>query len=175
MRVNVTMNCGFSPAPGLDWSVTVAFIGNSRSYRVWSQTDQDPRRVLLKQSPGPLGWRRMIADIRELDDVGLGGDLLSEIEVEGLPKWQASLLKMAWCKFEGPADEELTFLLGLPDDTIARLADRFGGDLASPEALQALKSVVQRGERTQGIEPDAGAAAKRAIEQLIPARRRRLR
>lgn len=171
MRVHVILSCGFSPAPGVDWSVTVAFIGNAKTYRVWSQTDQDPRRVLLKHSRGPLDWRRIVADIRELDDVGLGGDLLSEIEVEGAPGWQAALLKMAWCKFEGPADEQLEFLLGLPDETIARLAARVGGDLASPEALDAVATVskcVQAADaRANGVE--------RAIDKVIPARRRSCR
>ena len=148
MRVHVTLSCWFSPAPGLDWSVTLAFIGNAKAYRVWSQTDEDPRRVLLKHSPGPLDWRRIAADIRELEDIGLGGDLLSEIEIEGAPEWQAALLKMAWCKFDGPADEQLEFLLGLPDDEIARLADRFGGDLASPRALKATAKSCERAQKS---------------------------
>lgn len=92
MRVHVTLSCSLSPTPGIDWSVTVAFVGNAKTYRVWSQTDQDPRRVLLKHSCGPLDWRRMIADIRELDDVGLavgaGANVLvfSRLEFAGSDK-----------------------------------------------------------------------------------------
>lgn len=71
----------------------------------------------------------------------LAGDLLSEIEVEGVQEWQAALLKMAWCKFEGPADEQLKFLLGLPDGTIASLAHRVGGDLANRQALKAVDRI----------------------------------
>lgn len=170
MRVHVRLSCGHSPAPGLDWDVTVEFIGNAEAYRVWSQTDEEPRRVLLKHSSGPLDWRRMIADIRELDDIWLGGDLLSEIEVEGACDWQAALLKMAWCKFEAPADEQLAFLLRLPDDTIARLADRIG-DLASPEALEI---VARIGKGASGA-ADAPLEAERAIAQLPLGRRRKRR
>ena len=119
MRENVTMECGHSPAPGMDWNVTVSFVGNAKMYRVWSRSDEDQNRVLLKQAAGPLTWRRMVADIKELDEIGLGGDLLSDIQVSGLTGWQSSLLKMAWCKFEGPAERQLEFLLDLPDETIA--------------------------------------------------------
>ena len=59
----------------MDWNVTVSFVGNAKMYRVWSRSDEDQNRVLLKQAAGPLTWRRMVADINELDEIGLGGDL----------------------------------------------------------------------------------------------------
>lgn len=148
MRENVTMECGHSPAPGMDWNVTVSFVGNAKMYRVWSRSDEDQNRVLQKQAAGPLTWRRMVADIKELDEIGLGGDLLSDIQVSGLTGWQSSLLKMAWCKFEGPAERQLEFLLDLPDETIALLEEKLG-DLADPDVLAALDEVIEAKEELQ--------------------------
>ena len=148
MRENVTMECGHSPAPGMDWNVTVSFVGNAKMYRVWSRSDEDQNRVLLKQAAGPLTWRRMVADINELDEIGLGGDLLSDIQVSGLTGWQSSLLKMAWCKFEGPAERQLEFLLDLPDETIALLEEKLG-DLTDPDVLAALDEVIEAKEELQ--------------------------
>ncbi|WP_413890988.1 hypothetical protein [Candidatus Skiveiella danica] len=148
MRENVTMECGHSPAPGMDWNVTVSFVGNAKMYRVWSRSDEDQNRVLLKQAAGPLTWRRMVADIKELDEIGLGGDLLSDIQVSGLTGWQSSLLKMAWCKFEGPAERQLEFLLDLPDETIALFEEKLG-DLTDPVVLAALDEVIEAKEELQ--------------------------
>ena len=139
------MECGHSPAPGMDWNVTVSFVGNAKMYRVWSRSDEDQNRVLLKQAAGPLTWRRMVADSKELDEIGLEGDLLSDIQVSGLTGWQSSLLKMARCKFEGPAERQLEFLLDLPDETIALLEEKLG-DLADPDVLAALDEVIEAKE-----------------------------
>lgn len=148
MRMNVTMDCGHSPAPGVDWNVTVSFVGNAKMYRVWSRSNEDRARVLLKRAAGPLTWRRMVADIKELDEIGLGGDLLSDIQVDGLTDWQASLLKMGWCKFEGPANSQLEFLLELPDETISLLEETLG-DLTDPDVLAALAEVIESQEELQ--------------------------
>lgn len=148
MRLNVCMECDHSPVPGVDWSVTVSFVGNAKAYRIWSRSTYSKRRVLLKQAPGPLTWRQMVADIRELGDVGLAGDFLSEIQIRGLVGWQASLLKMTWCKFEGPAERQLVFLLDLPDKSIALLEERLG-DLTSPAVLAALDEVNEAKEKQQ--------------------------
>lgn len=134
--------------PGMDWNVTVSFVGNAKMYRVWSRSDEDPSRVLLKQAAEPLTWRRMVADIKEIDEIGLGGDLLSDIQVSGLTGWQSSLLKMAWCKFEGPAERQLKFLLDLPDETIALLEEKLG-DLTDPDVLAALDEVIEAKEELQ--------------------------
>ncbi len=148
MRENVIMECGHSPAPGIDWNVTVSFVGNAKMYRVWSRSDENQSRVLLKHAAGPLTWRRMVADIKELDEIGLGGDLLSDIQVSGLTGWQSSLLKMAWCKFEGPAERQLEFLLDLPDETIALLEEKLG-DLTDPDVLATLDEVIEAKEELQ--------------------------
>lgn len=158
MRMNVSMECSYSPAPGLDWNVSVAFVGNSKMYRVWSRANGDKSRVLLKQAQGPLTWRQMIVDIWELEEIGLIGDLLSEIEIRGLLGWQASLLKMAWCKFEGPAESQLELLLGLPEKTIALLEERLG-ELTRPDVMAAL------GEVNEGKEERKMSAAR--VDQAI--------
>ena len=44
----------------------------------------------------------MVADIKELDEIGLGGNFLGDVRVSGLTDWQAALLKLARHKFEGP-------------------------------------------------------------------------
>lgn len=152
---NVTLQCSHSPAPGVYWDVTVSFVGNENTYQVWSQADEEPTEVLLKEAAGPLTWRRMVADIRELSEIGLGGDLLSDIQVDGVTEWEASLLKMAWCKYDGPADGQLELLLGLPDETISLLAEVLG-DLADPDALAALNDVIEGDTSIEALLQRAG-------------------
>lgn len=163
MRMNVSMECGHSPAPGVDWNVIVSFVGNAKMYRVWSRSNEDKSRVLLKQAPGPLTWRQMVADIRELGDVGLAGDFLSDIQILGLAGWQASLLKMAWCKFEGPAERQLAFLIVLSDENIALLEERLG-ELTSPAVLAAIDEVNEAKQERQISTEQVEQAISKTIE-----------
>lgn len=129
--------------PGMDWNITISFLGNDKTYRVWSRSNEDPHRILLKRANGPLSWRQMVTDIDLLDEIGLSGDLLNDIEISGLNSWQASLLKMAWCKFDGPAESQLKFLMGLPDKTISMLESTLG-NFIEPEFLEALDTLIEQ-------------------------------
>jgi len=111
----------------------------------------------------------MVADIKELNEIGLGGDLLSDIQVSGLTDWQASLLKLAWCKFEGPAERQLEFLLDLTDETIALLEKKLG-DLTDPDVLAALDKVIEAKEELQM----SMAQVDQAINETATTRRKGL-
>ena len=169
MRHSVELSCEYSGCPGYWWRSQVWFIGNGKSYRVWTQSDEDRRRILLKHAHESLGWRRMVADIQALDDVSLGGELLEHIEVSGnVSAWQASLLKMAWIKFDSPAGAQLEFLLTLHDDTIAMLVEAFGG-LPDQQALMALRDVIDTAQ-TLHVAPASVADAIENSCRRLPSR-----
>jgi len=107
----------------------------------------------------------MVSDIRELGDVGLAGDFLSDIQILGLAGWQASLLKMAWCKFEGPAERQLAFLIVLSDENIALLEERLG-ELTSPAVLAAIDEVNEAKENRQIPTAQVEQAISETIEAM---------
>jgi hypothetical protein len=135
MRHNVKLDCLTG------WMYTLWFIGNAKEYRLWRQSDEDPRRVLIQRAPGPLTWRRIAADLRTVEDIGLAGDLLSDIGITGVEPWQADVLKLAWCVDQGPADSQLEFLLDLPDQAI-ELLHRRSGNLTDDPVLSALTTLA---------------------------------
>jgi len=135
MRRNVELWCLTG------WTYTLWFIGNAKEYRLWRQSSDDPRRVLIQRAPGPLTWRRIATDLRTIEDIGLGGDLVSAIGIKGVEPWQSDVLKLAWCVDQGPADSQVEFLLELPDQAIELLHRRFG-NLTDYPVLSALTTLA---------------------------------
>jgi hypothetical protein len=136
----VTMFCSYSGAPGLAWETGLSFVPTALGYSIChrsSSEDDNSQSHAVTPREDALTWRRIVTDLQDVQGIGLGGDLLSYIQVAGVVAWQAELLKMAWCVFDGPADEQLKFLMTLSDEDIEKLW-KIESTLTKPEALNAL-------------------------------------
>jgi hypothetical protein len=54
VRYNVELSCEYSGCPGCWWRSQVWFIGNARSYRVWTQSDEDQTHLLKQEMSARL-------------------------------------------------------------------------------------------------------------------------
>lgn len=116
-------------------------MGASDGYRLYTPNDEGTDLVLIRRARTPLTWRAIVADIREDKDLGLSGNRLKNIQVEGVDGFEKALLKMAWCSLDGPADAQLTFLMQLDDSTLEFLHASIG-DFCRPDTLESIGDVA---------------------------------
>lgn len=163
-KKTVRLSCEYWGAPGAGWSAITSFEATPRGYSVSFQTDEDPQPVVVRTVEGSMTWRSMVRDLLELEEVGLGGNLFDCIEVSGASALEADLLRMAWCKFDGPAERQLKLLLPLGDDAVVQLYETLGG-LAHEDALLAL-GIIEEKVTHCGHGPEVVADALKATQLL---------
>ena len=96
----------------------------------------------VRRSRKPLTWRAALADVLELEETWLRGDLRAALEVSGVSGWQADVLRLAVCRIEDSPPLEAELLVQLSDEAIERVAERWGSLIAEP-ALAVLRGLVE--------------------------------
>jgi hypothetical protein len=130
----ISLSCNYSCGPA-GWSAGVRFIPLSQGYEVWV-TDKDDETKWRKESyfNNELTWRSAAESLHNLNNVGLGGDLFSDIDVEGATSYMADMLAMCWVKLDNPAEEIINFLLERSDEDLEYLYGAHSS-LISEEAI----------------------------------------
>ena len=130
----ISLSCNYSCGPA-GWSAGVKFISLSQGYEVWVTEEEDETRWRKEgYFNNELTWRSATQSLRHLNNVGLGGDLYSDIDVEGAASYMADMLAMSWIKLDNPAEEIINFLSQRSDEDLEYLYGAHSS-LKSEEAI----------------------------------------
>lgn len=138
----IVLNLAHSPAPGVQWEYEVRFEATATGHHVLAKHPDSGRLRTVRRSRKALTWRAALADVVELEETWLRGDLRAALEVSGISGWQADVLRLAVCRIEDSPPLEAELLVQLSDEAIERVAERWGSLIAEP-ALAVVRSLVE--------------------------------
>jgi hypothetical protein len=125
--IKFSLFCTYSSAPGCDWSAWIGFRETKKGFSMLAKfSDNGARLKKVAESKRALTPRSAVDLLRNNSAFLLGGDFRSYIEIEGAVGYQADLLKLAWMNEEYPYHTVCSYLFGLADKDVERLANEIG-------------------------------------------------